>query len=330
MKTGSHIALAGIALNFAEGEASAPEWVQLTPAGQTWTGVDGRTWTGANAAALVGLFKAENQPLPIDFEHASEVKAKQGEAAPAIGWIEDVEAREGAVWARVAWNAAGSEAVTSRAYRYLSPVFWFDKSKRPVRLRSAGLTNQPNFYMAALNRAADPEEDDVSMEAICKALGLATDADEAAILGAINQRDADHQTALNAAQTPDLGKFVPRADYDAALNRATTAEASLVAKSEADRDAEISAAVDAAVAERKIAPASKEYHIAACKADGGFDRFKTFVSGAPVITAASGLDDKTPGKPAGALDEHDLAACHALGMDEDEYRTATGATKKEA
>jgi hypothetical protein len=113
---------------------------------------------------------------------------------------------------------------------------------------------------------------------------------------AINNLKVARDTALNAAQTPDPAKFVPKADHDLALNRITTFETA----AKAARETEIVAAVDAAVTAGKVAPASKDYHLAFCRTEGGLEQFKAMIAAAPVIAAPSGLNGQEP-PPAGDL-----------------------------
>lgn len=299
--------LHGIALN-AEG-ATAPEWVQLLPAGPSVEGIDGRRWTVTDPAAVVSASMARNQSLPIDFEHATHLKGGAGERADAVGWIEALEVRDGAIWGRVDWNPSGREAVASRAYRYLSPVFRHSATTGAIqRLASAGLTNVPNLPLQALNRA-DHEETATLDRTVLEALGLATTATAADAVVAIGALKSARDTALNSAAHPDPEKFVPKADHQLALNRIGAFEAADKTRA----DAEIVAAVDAAVAGGKIAPASKDYHLASCRAEGGLERFKAMVAAAPVIAAPSGADKKD-GAAAGAaaLSAEELAMCRAF------------------
>ena len=178
-----------------------------------------------------------------------------------------------------------------------------------MRLVSIGLTNVPNFKLPALNRQDPYQETDMNPE-VLKALGLADGATATDAVTAIDKLKADQQLALNRAQHPDPAAWVPRADHQLALNRITTFETE--AKARADKDAE--AAVDAAIAEGKIAPASRDYHLATCRAEGGLDRFKGFIATQPVIAAPSGLDKK-PGQDSGTYTEEQLAVCRQLGMD---------------
>jgi phage I-like protein len=322
MVTHSLPRLQGIALNFA-GNA-APEWVQLTPPGPVLRGIDGRMWQMPDPAAVAAAFNAAKEPQ-IDIEHASQILAPQGMPAPAVGWMKEINVRDGALWARVEWNAAGVEAVTSRAYRYLSPVLKFRKATgEVVAITSAGLTNDPNFEsMAALN-AAQQETDSMDI-AVLQALGLQPTATAADAVVAINRLTADKDVALNAAKMLDPDKFVPKADHDLALNRITTFEAEAKTRAEA----EITAAVDQAVAAGKIAPASKDYHLASCRAEGGLARFQAMVASAPALLGGDKVAPKAKAGTDTALDADQLAMCRAMGMDPKDFAAELAAGKQE-
>lgn len=313
----NHIELSGIALN-AEGDA-APEWVQLVPAGPDVVGRDGRRWSLPDPAAVVAAFARRGMELPVDFEHATQIKGGAGERADAAGWIEAVEVRSGSIWGRVAWNADGRAAVAARAYRYLSPVFHFDRETRAVlELLSAGLTNNPNLHLAALN-AAQEEITDTMDKVVLEALGLKPEATAAEAVVAIGALKAATATALNSASHPDPEKFVPRADHQLALNRLGEFEVAEKARAEA----EIVAAVDAAVAAGKVAPASKDYHLASCRAEGGLARFQAMVAAAPAITAASGAERKdAAGAGVAGLSQEELAMCRAFDMKPEDFAAA--------
>jgi hypothetical protein len=141
-------------------------------------------------------------------------------------------------------------------------------------------------------------------KAVLDALGLAASSTAADAVVAINALKADTATALNRAQTPDPERFVPKADHQLALNRITAFEA----EAKARQEAEIVAAVDAAVTAGKVAPASKDYHLAACRQEGGLERFTAMIKAAPVIAPASGLDGKTPKAADLALNTEQKAA----------------------
>lgn len=308
-----------IALNAEAG--AAPDWVQLTPSGPHIGGRDGRSWRLDDPEAVVAAFQQVGADLPVDFEHATQVKGEQGEVAPAVGWIKEMEARNGALWGRVEWGEAGRTAISTRAYRYLSPVFKFSsRTNEILRMVSAGLTNVPNLHMAALNREGAPNEETTMNKAILEALGLSEGASETDALTAINTLKSNEQEARNRAATPDPAKFVPRADYDLALNRVSTFEAAEKARARAEAEA----AVDAAIEAGKVAPVSRDYHLAACREEGGLERFTKMVEGLPEIVGKAKSRAEAPearNREAG-LSEEELAVCRQLAIDPKDFAEA--------
>jgi phage I-like protein len=308
--------------------AAVPDWVQLTPAGPALPGRDGRVWRLSHPQAILSAFamaRAEGQDVPVDFEHATHLKGEKGEPAPAVGWVAELDLRDGALWGRIEWNEAGHTAIASRAYRYVSPGFRFDPRTLEVsRIVSVGLTNQPNFAMPALNRQADTKESEAMDKDVLQALGLQADATPAQAVVAINALKTAEETALNRAQTPDPEQWVPKADHQLALNRISTFEADAKARAEA----EAVAAVDAAIAAGKVAPSSKDYHLATCRAEGGLERFAAMVAAAPVI-AGGPTTEKKPETQPGALSADELAVCRQMGMKPEDFAAAKAAEKKE-
>lgn len=283
-------------------DGTVPEWVELIPAEQV-AGRDGRAWFNDQPDEVIARSTDPSRDIPIDWEHATEIRAPEGEPAPAAAWIVALENRDGAIWGQVQWTPRGREAVANREYRYLSPVFLYEKeTRRIIKLTSAGLTNQPNLFIKALNRGDGPssddhQEDDMRLpEAIVKALGLKEDATEDDVVSAINSMQSDLQTAKNRAEAgPSLDKFVPRGDYDKALERATNAEKKLADQEKERLEGEIEAEVNAALQAGKITPATADYHKAQCRQEGGLERFKEYVKAAPVIGDPTELDDTAAG-----------------------------------
>ncbi len=310
-----------VALNFQVGESGLPERIDLLPAGKHITGRDGRSWNNPNPGAVVQRVNSTGIDLVLDFEHASELKAPKGDPAPAAAWLGDLRVEpDGRITAAVkGWTPAGEKAVLNREYRYISPaVNYHPRTMEIVGIGSAGLTNKPNLGLSALNQ--EQEEDPMlDYKKILKALGLPEDASEETALNAIGKLQTDLQTALNSAQTPPMDKFVPRADYDLALNRANAAEAKIAQGEQEKLEGEIETAINQAVKEGKIAPASKEYYTAMCRTEGGLEQFRTFLASAPKILSDSGLNGKKPGDPATALNAQEKEVCRNLGIAEKDY-----------
>lgn len=133
--------------------ADPPEWIELLPAGPEVEGFDGRRWRNDSPDRIVAAFQRRDRPMVIDWEHATETRAPNGLDAPAAGWVDRLEVRSGAIWGHVKeWTARARQQLAEKAYRFLSPVFQFEKkSGRIVALTSAALTNAPNLRLTALN-----------------------------------------------------------------------------------------------------------------------------------------------------------------------------------
>ena len=303
-----------IALNITDAaDAAVPDWVQMTPGASDIKGRDGRVWKLNSPDKVVEAFQANGADLPIDYEHASEIRAKEGKPAPAVGWIKELANQDGAIWARVQWTAEGQRSIAAGEYRYISPVFTFKKTTREIiQMLSAGLTNQPNLKLAALNNKQGQSQENAMDKAITGALSLPESASETDVLSAINKLKEDKDKALNSAQTPDPEQFVPRADYDLAQNKISEFEKAKAGQLEVA----INTAVDAAIEAGKIAPASRDYHISSCKAAGGLDAFNTMVEGAPNLVAPAKLGDPKDKAQNGAkLSDEEAAVCQAMGID---------------
>lgn len=298
-----------------------PDWVKLLPAGKVM-GRDGRNWQNSRPDDIVAHFAGLARDLPIDIEHATEIKAPKGEPAPAIGWVTRIENRNGEIWGQTEWNDAGARTVGGREYRYLSPVILYKEADKTIAgITSVGATNQPNLMLPALNnetRGTAPQEETM-WKNVLAALSLPETATEEEAVEAIKALKGDQAEALNRANNPSLDSFVPRADYDAALAKASNAVTKLAELTSTQRESAITSAIEKALSEGKITPATADYHRAQCRQDGGLDRFAAYCSAAPVIGGASGLDGKTPSAETKALNAQETEILASLGIDADEY-----------
>lgn len=292
-----------------EDEAVIGVWLPMIPAGE-FAGNDGRRWVNRDPDAVVAAF---TRKLPFDIEHSTHLLGAKGKYAPAIGWIEALENRDGAIWARVVWNSDPQWDIKDKAYAYYSPAFTYDDAGVVKAMRSAGLTNDPNLDLPALNRTEDTSMP-ISKE-LAAALGLTETATDADAVAAVNALNTTHQTALNRAQQPDLNKYVPKETYDLALNRATDAEAKLADIHEKD----VAALVDDAIDSGKVAPANREMYLGLCRSEQGRAQFAEFMKTAPtIVTNVPTQTPKTPANPP-TLDPEELAICRKMGVSKDDY-----------
>ena len=186
---------AAIALAIAATDAGAPEEVLLMPAGEIPTRPsDPRPpWHNTNPAGVLAATRALDQDLVVDFEHQTQRSERNGKPAPASGWIKRVFERGGAIWGGVEWTADAARMIAAKEYRFISPVFHYDRGSRVVqRIMGAALTNEPAFHMPALARAGEGGNMDF-LQKLRAALGLGADATEDEIVAAakaMTEKDA--------------------------------------------------------------------------------------------------------------------------------------------
>lgn len=112
--------------------AEAPEWVHLLPAGVVQARDGRELWQLSDPAAVVAATRARGMDLVVDYEHQTDRAEKNGQPAPAAGWLRDLEARPDGIWGRIEWTARAREMIARRDYRFLSPVFAFERESRRV------------------------------------------------------------------------------------------------------------------------------------------------------------------------------------------------------
>ncbi len=143
------------------------DWILLTPLGEF---PHARGWQRVDAAALAMLHQNFKSfwarlgrcfgGLPFYVGHPD--AAPSTVETKAYGWILDLEPRADGLYARVHWTAEGWALIQGGHYKFYSP-FWEAEPIgsrdgrplfRPVRLISAGLTNQPNLPVPPLANTA--------------------------------------------------------------------------------------------------------------------------------------------------------------------------------
>ena len=108
--------------------------------------------------------------------------------------------------------------------------------------------------------------------ALCHALNLPEASQEEAIVAKAQALVAQ------AEQATSIEAMVPRADYDLALNRAEAAETQVQQLEQAQQHKAIELAINQALEQGVITPATADYHRACCQQDGGLEQFPGFVS----------------------------------------------------
>jgi phage I-like protein len=212
------IGIAACALNRTHGGR-----VQILPDGVFRTS-DGRPsnlpgFFVKNPAQLLALAASQKNDFVIDYEHQTLNAESNGKPNPAAGWFNGAAIQyvpgEGFFAESVNWTGVAKSFIENDEYRYLSPVFEYDKKTGEVlRLLHFGLVNTPAIdgmleaAVAAFSTALQttPGGYPVNPE-LLKLLNLAEGADDAAVFAAVAALKAAHDdagkqvAALNSAQT---------------------------------------------------------------------------------------------------------------------------------
>ena len=327
IERGGPLAVHGTAIEDADLSSSAPpQWVMLIPAGE-FSGRDGRgPFRLADSARVIAATEALGMTagVPIDYDHATDFAAPKGRPAPAAGWIRELQERDGALWGRVEWTPHGAKAITSREYRYISPVFQYSPDGSVTRLLRAGLTNNPNLYLTAISarvvagvvstdaasaaRREGDEAMDTLLQQLCEMLGLDDDSSPEEALAAVRALTAagdnddedggrddaqDRGRGDNGAADATQGGLGSNA---AAHNGGDPARYVAVAQFQrvlgelnqmrAERASErAERAVDDAIKAGKLIPAQRQWAISYCQAN--FKGFADFVARQPAAFGPS-------------------------------------------
>lgn len=334
----AHAVMLGADAAAAPAEGESGRWIMLLPAG-SFSGRDGRgpyTVDGIEGMRRVIDATAQRagstEPV-IDYDHQSQFAAVPGVGgqAPAAGWIKQFEARPDGLYGLVKWNGRAARSIRAGEYRYISPVYQHDKTGKVLRLISAGLTNSPNLDLAAVAASTQPNQQEPDMKNIAAALGLPEDADEKAILTAINKaltstasiaaaaglastaKPEEIVTAINSARTGvDPTKFVP-IEQVKALQTAVQTLQDKMAGDDADT------AVNSAIKDGKLAPALKSWGLEYHKKDPA--GFQAFIGSSPVLTATQ-RTTTTVGKAEDDLTVEDLAVMNQMGLSREAFLKA--------
>ncbi len=131
---------------------SAPsQRFRIIPAG-LFRAHDGRPYclqgwfmNGAAAQRIIATAIANKRDYLIDYEHQTLNAQSNTGAVPAAGWFKHLQWIEGdGLYVTDArWTAQASSMISSKEYRYISPVFSFDSAGNVTGLHSIALTNNP-------------------------------------------------------------------------------------------------------------------------------------------------------------------------------------------
>ncbi len=201
--------------------------IQLFPAGE-FRSTDGRPFDTPHwfidaplAASIIAEFESRINRTVVDYEHQTLLSAQNGQPAPAAGWFGKLEWRGSGLFAvDVEWTERASQMIQAGEYRYISPVFTYDKKTGAIkRILNAALTNNPaldGMDTVAASQFLSIEGEDMQLEQLLAALRKLTgqnetaDADSvlASLTTLLSSKDDAIAALRTAADHPDPAKFV--------------------------------------------------------------------------------------------------------------------------
>jgi phage I-like protein len=320
--------------------------VQLFPAGKfdaprgAMKGAGPWLMDQSAALSVITDAAARENDLAIDYEHQLLNAAANGKPAPAAGWIDpqSLQWRPGeGLYARVSWTDAAASAIQSDEYRYLSPVFTYDKkSGRVLSLHMAAITNNPaidgmaQLAAATANLYNPPQEP--SMKELLKRLGLDADATEEQALAALTALQDAHasletqlaekdQALAAASADPDPAKYVP-------VDAVTQLQTEVAALTAQLNDSQVNDLIDTALSEGKLVPAMEDWARELGRKD--LAALSAYLDAAPAVAALAG--SQTEGRDrdtqTAALTAEEQWVAGQLGISETDFAAAKAADQQ--
>lgn len=331
-----HLVIAALGVEFAAG-AEAPRDIRLIPAGEfrSWDGrpTECAAWvcTDDDGLRLVAEAAARASPQVIDYEHATLHAKKAGTPAPAGGWFKALEWRVGdGLWAiGVDWTAAAAQAIVSKEYRFISPVFSYDaKTGRVGKLFHAALTNDPGLdgltdlaaLAAELFLPTHPLETEMDfLKKLLASLGLAESATEAEALAAVASMKTNVVTLSAQVSAPDPARFVPVATLSALQTEHAQLQGKLVALQGEVDGGKLEKIVADGLAIGKLTPATESWARELGKSN--LASLSAYLATAPVVIqpGKTQTGDQGGGDQGGSLTDNELAICTTQGLNPADY-----------
>jgi phage I-like protein len=278
-----------------------------------------------SAARVIAAARGRGLKIAIDYGHQTLLAEKNGQPAPAAGWIDPArlvwDEGRGLFDPAPEWTAKAAAAIDAGEFRYGSPVFRYDPASGEVlELLHVALLNTPaidGFKPVGAASASPTSEDALRMKSLLKPLGLPEDADELAALAAlstlITERDG-LRSQLDQAQTA--------AASAAPLALVTQLQGEIAALKAGETAREVDGLIAAGLADGRILPTMEAW--ARGLAATSVQSLRDYLAQAQPIAAltASQTGGKQPAGVGGGsptLNADELAVCKAMGYSPDDF-----------
>lgn len=355
------IALAACSFTLGTPDTDNSIWLQVTPAGH-FKPSDGRemkvpSWyiDAAVATKVIERFNSSAKKRVVDYEHQTLHKEENGQPAPAAGWFEELQWREGeGLFARTKLTARAAAHIAADEYIYFSPVFLYHPTTGHVLdVQMGALTNNPaidGMEELSLRAAATfgfsvetPEETPVNplLLAVLAALGLAETTTEEQAIAALSahttnlrkllglEESAGGEAVLAACTglkakatvpgTPDPAKYVPIETIEGMRGEIAALTARLGDRDQKDLDGEIQSALDDGRLHKSMEEWARDLGKSNRAALSAYlDKAKPI---AALIGSQTNGEPPVPDEKTG-LTQAELAACSAMGVTPEQFKAA--------
>lgn len=302
-------------------DAENRQWVKVLPAKMA-VPRDGRgPWKVSDAAAIVrdSLAYVGKAGMMVDYNHQSMHSGKNGQPAPAAGWVVRMEAIKGEVWALVKWTDKAAAHIRAREFRHLSPVLVHDAAGTVNRIHNIALVNEPALdELVALAQSESPVDKNAeAMAELQNLLGLPETAELPDVLPKVRAL----LTSANSA-APDPAAFVPMAEFEKIVAEANGLRQGMTM-------AEASAYVEAAIRNGKIIPALRDWGVQLCTVNKpAFESFLERTSGGMQTLLSVAVPAVHPDREkAGAIPEDEAEIAERLGLSAEQYRAGRAGSR---
>ena len=297
----------------------------------------------AVAAQVIARAASRSTQIPIDYEHQILLAERNGQPAPAAGWIDPrslvwlPDADEPGLYGAVTWTSRAAALLHGKEYRYLSPVFLYHPETRDVLdLLHVALTNTPAIdepVQAALSMRharfapagtlpahhLETPEVNETLKKLLAALGLPATTEEGDAVAAVaalkaKADAADTQIAALKTAAPDPARYVP-------VETMAAMQTQLAALTARISQGEVAQLVDTALADGRLLAPQKAW----AESLGAKDMaaLRQYLDTVQPMAALKGTQTAghAPAGAAGATQttDADLAVCRMLGLTADEY-----------
>ena len=338
----------------------AEGWCQLLPAG-FFNARDGRPFDveggqwyldEQTAGCLISKARQLGQDLLVDYEHQTLKSDQNGQPAPAAGWFNGTEMmwrEDSGLFIKPRWTERAKQMIASGEYRFLSAVFPYDASGRPLEIRMAALVNDPGVVgmqaLAALaahlfTQPTSTEENHPMNDLLAKLLAkigiqvaagtepteaqgtAALSAVDALLAGTTKTTELEQQVAALKATQPanevDLAQYVPKVTYDAAIQELAVLKAGSAEQGITD-------VITTAQREGRILAGEVDYLSQFGKQQGLVALKSMLATRAPIAAlAAQQTDGKKPEGKKEELTSEELAVLKATGLSREAFIQAKG------